>query len=417
MPKPNLSCTLVALLVSGTAGAALPDYGTLELQARCNLLVNDNGYNLPPGSSFNSITPAIDNAAEVAFPVQVVPDGGSSHPGIWSGSHGVGELVYEGPTDSLVSSASPLNDAAEIVFTLSDTGGADGMYVYDPLAGTASRISTVPVIPDYYGSPDINGAGELGFQANFSSGRALASTGSDGTVIHVGDSGVSPGSPYTYLYTPAFNDQRRIAAKVATSPDQFTNVEIRIFDADGDSQRILANQATDPDSPYSKFDNGLALNDSGVIAVVATRASDNRRVVLRSDGTTTTEIAAVDPAGTIRGIEVFRPVINHRGWVAFRAVDAGGQAIYIGDGTELVRVIGKGDVVDTDLGSGQIGQDNDNDPVFGGAPAIDDNGDIAFVAGLHPEGDPLTEWGSGVFVAYAKPVIDDRIFTSGFEPD
>ena len=57
------------------AFAALPNYGTMELEARSNLLVNDNGYNLPPGSSFNSISADISDDAKVAFRVQLVPDG------------------------------------------------------------------------------------------------------------------------------------------------------------------------------------------------------------------------------------------------------------------------------------------------------------------------------------------------------
>jgi hypothetical protein len=80
--------------------AAEPDdaapYETIELQARTNLLVNDNGYNLPPGSSFNSITPAIDDDADVAFRVQLVYDqsDGTTRPGLWVGGHGSGSIAY-----------------------------------------------------------------------------------------------------------------------------------------------------------------------------------------------------------------------------------------------------------------------------------------------------------------------------------
>ncbi|MGH3447128.1 MAG: carboxypeptidase regulatory-like domain-containing protein, partial [Nocardioidaceae bacterium] len=80
--------------------------------------------------------------------------------------------------------------------------------------------------------------------------------------------------------------------------------------------------------------------------------------------------------------------------------DTGGEGLYVGDGDSLTRVIGKGDVVETDLGTGQLGQ-HDDSPVFGGGPSINEGGDIAFTAGLHPEGDNQVEWGSGVFVAYA----------------
>jgi hypothetical protein len=141
--------------------------------------------------------------------------------------------------------------------------------------------------------------------------------------------------------------------------------------------------------------------------------------VLRTDGATTTEIAEVDPTGTIRAIEFFAPSINDAGWVAFRAQDENGQAIYVGDGETLVRVVGKGDVVETDLGTAQIGQHIDDPnawPIFAGKPGINNRGDIAFVAGLHPKGDNQVEWGSGVFVAYA-PGVDpaDIVFRNGFD--
>jgi hypothetical protein len=37
------------------------------------------------------------------------------------------------------------------------------------------------------------------------------------------------------------------------------------------------------------------------------------------------------------------------------------------------------------------------------------------VAGIHPQGNNQVEWGSGVFVAYASPMVDDLIFMDGFD--
>lgn len=419
MSKFVLPACIASALFACVAHAALPDAWTdFELQARTNLLVNDEGWNLPPGSSFNSIDASLNDNAEVAFTVGVVPDGGSSHAGMWYGSHGVGGLVYESPNNEvLIGSRSPINAAGSIVFRLF-AGPDEGLYVYDQTSGTAERISTSPVFPNSYGSEDINASGALGYQAGMSGGRLYAATDADGTLIYASDNGLDPESPYTYMYSSAFNDAAHIAAKVATSGD-YSKEEVRLFAADGTSTLIVANQATDPESPYAEFDNSLDVNNNDVVAVVAERAADGRRVVLRSDGTTTTEIAAVDPAGTIRAIESFAPSINDAGWVVFRARDENGQAIYIGDGETLVRVIGKGDVVETDLGTAQIGQhidDPDGWPIFSGKPAINALGDIAFVAGLHPKGDSQTEWGSGVFVAYApeaKPT--DIVFRDGFD--
>lgn len=422
-----------ALLASlpGVALAALPEYGVTELQARTNLLVNDDGFNLPPGSSFNSISADLDDSAHVAFRVQLVPDAANPNqyrPGLWFGGHGHGGIVWTGVVDGSIDNDVRIThpDGANFVYIplAVGTGGFDdSLYLYgqnlDDPAGDATAFDTAPVIADYYGYPTSGNAGAMSFQANFAAGRAYVTIVPDGdqNVVSqfIGDRNVTPSSPYTYLYTPSSNYCLTFAAKVAYSKDMTSSVEIRVFPNDGNSRRILANNVLDPGSPYAKFDNSLALDGDSTVAVVATRASDNRRVLLRSDGVTTVEIAEADPAGMIRDIAFFAPAINDAGVVAFRARDADGDAIYIGDGESLRRVAGNGDVVDTDLGAAQLGQDNDTDPVFSGQPAINARGDVAYVAGVHPEGDRGTEWGSGVFVAYAEPVIVDTIFANGFD--
>ena len=403
-----------SLALTPAGPAALPEYTSIELQARSNLPVNDAGWNLPPGSSFNSISASINASAQVAFRVQLVPDAvdpAQFRPGVWSGGQAVGSLVWTGDIDASIDNEACINDAGDIAFTVSASGVGNTLYLYDAVAGSAAAVNTLPVLPNSYGSPCVNANGDIGFQASFSSGRAYAARIGGTTSIYAYDAGVVPESDWTYLYTPSFNAQGTIAAKVATSADLSSAVEIRAFHADTSSTRLLANQATDAGSPYSKFDNSLALADDGTIAVVATRAADNRRVVLRSDGTTTTEIAAVDPGGTILELDSFAPAINVHGWVAFRARDAQGQAIYLGDGETLLRVAGNGDVVQTDLGTAQLGQNVDTSPVFAGRPSINANGDIAFVAGVYPQGNNQIEWGSGVFVAH----VDDTIFENGFE--
>ncbi len=423
----------VALLASlpVLASAALPDYGAAEIQARTNLLINDEGFNLPPGSSFNSISADIDDDAHVAFRVQLVPDEANPNqyrPGLWFGGHGEGGIVWTGGVDGSIDNDVRITHPAganfvEIPLAVGDGGFDNSLYLYgqnlDDPAGAATPFDTAPVIPSYYGYPTLGNAGAMSFQANFASGRAyvtIVHDGDDNVVSQfVGDRNVTASSPYTYLYTPSSNYRLTFAAKVAYSDDMTSSVEIRLFPNDGESRRILANNVLDPASPWSKFDNSLALDGDSTVAVVATRASDNRRVLVRSDGVTTVEIAEADSAGTIRDIAFFAPAINDAGVVAFRAKDADGDAIYIGDGESLKRIAGNGDVVETDLGTAQLGQDNDADPVFSGQPSINARGDVAYVAGVYPEGDRGTEWGSGVFVVYAEPVVDDTIFASGFD--
>lgn len=408
----KLLCVLLLFFNSAVATAAVPDYAAPQLQARSNLLVNDNGYNLPPGSSFNSITAHINDSGRVAFAVQVVPDGAGSGPGVWLGGNGTGAIVFLGPPDALISSSLRLNNDGVVVFTLTDTASADGIYRYDPATQQAARVGTAPVLPNSYGAVAVNNTGDIGFQANFGSGRGYASRSAAGSsVLHALDRGVDPGSSYTYLYTPDLDDARRIVAKVATSTDLTSATEIRRFAADGNSERLAANRGSDAASPIRQFDNSLALSDSGRVAFVASRFADSRRAVYRIDDSGPVEIAVVDAAGPVREIDSFAPAINDAGLVAFRGRDANGQAIFVSDGSQLRRVVGKGDRVATDLGPGQIGQHNSTDAVFAGAPALNDRGDLVFVAALHPDGNNQVEWGSGVFVLAAS----EQIFGDGFE--
>lgn len=383
-------------------------YEEVELQARTNLLVNDEGWNLPPGSSFNSITPAINDAADVTFRVQLATldgDPTSNTAGLWAGGHGEGSIVFR-PADAEapIDNDPTINEAGDIAFTISDGGVGNRLWRYDGAAGTAAQVTTNPVVPNSYGSPGIDEDSDIGFQASYSSGREFAAVVGTAGDSYVQDAGLDSASPYGFLYTPAYNDEKVIAGKVGLTADISNKVQIRTFTADGSSTLLASSTAQDPASAYDRFDNSLGLSDNGIVAVVARRAADGARVVLRIDGTDVDEVAAVGSDG-LTVIDSFPADVNDDGTVVFRGSDAGGQAIFVADGTTLTRVIGNGDPVDTDQGPGQIGQ-HDASPVFGGAPKINAGGDIVFTAALHPAGDNQTEWGTGVFVAYAGPSDD-----------
>jgi hypothetical protein len=97
--------------------------------------------------------------------------------------------------------------------------------------------------------------------------------------------------------------------------------------------------------------------------------------------------------------------------VVFRALDESGlQAIFVGDGTGLSKVVTEHDVVATDLGSGRIDQ-HDDTTVFGGNPVINDAGQVAFVASLTPKSDSQVEWGSGLLIASGGPLFADDFET------
>lgn len=431
----NRLSLLAGCLLAGFACAThaeIAPYVETELQARSNLLVNDEGWNVPPGTSFNSISANLNDSAQVTFTAGLVPiDGDLSRTGagIWLGGHGEGQFVAiheptsgDPDTAMIISDRPGINLHGWLSYYTSEDGGPYTLRRYNPVTGASNPVSLLPITPSSIANPDIGSDRSIGFKGRFGLGYgiALADVSPDAGVLYAVDTNVDAASPYSYVYSPASNDAHRIAVKVSTTSDYSKN-EIRIFRGMNDSDLVVADVATDASSPFYRFDNGLALSNLGAVAVVVGLVDGNTRAVYRFDpgpgGYTATEIARVESTGTVREIDSFAPAINENGLVVFRGSDADGQAIFAGDGETLVRVAGKGDLVDTDLGAGQIGQ-HDTSPVFSGAPAVNNHGDIAFVAGLHPEGDNQQEWGSGVFVAYAERPEgepDDIIFRDGFD--
>ena len=424
---------LIAILTAcAGAHAEAPVYSDIELQARTNLIVNDDGWNVPPGTSFNSNSPRINDAAQVTFGAGVVPIDGDfsrSGAGIWLGGHAEGSFVAiheppagdpNDPPTMIIVDRPSINASGEIAYYTSVDGGTYTLRKYDPVAGSSATVGLLPLTPSSLANPDITDDGRIGFKGRFGLGSGIAMVGDNPATLFAVETNIDEEAGYAYIYSPSTNNAGTITVKVSTT--DFNHNEIRAFDGWNNSRLVVADKATDPDSPFSKFDNGLGSNDHGAVAVAVSLADGNVRAIYRftpgEDGVEATEIARVDPAGTIRSIDSFAPDINNNGLVAFRASDATGQAIYVGDGKSLVRVAGKNDVVMTDLGEAQLGQ-HDSSPIFSGAPSINVHGDVAFIAGVHPNGDNQVEWGTGVFVAYTEradePDPDDVIFRDGFE--
>lgn len=403
---------VLCAVAGGAAGAfgGVPTYTAFQIQARTNFGVNPGGsFNVPPNWFFSGEDIQVNNAREVAFHLSVTS--GDFH-ALWFGGDGTGMTVRNTEIGGFMSQTS-LNNNGLVVWTESFVT-TPGVYFYNSDNGMNGFYTNQPFGATSWGSPSVNDSGQVGYRAGFAGSNAFVSydKATNSNAVHVVEVGLDPSSPYSFLFTPSFNNNRQIAGKARRGPGTGNNNpdEIRIWNSNGSSVLIAEDVDANPMSPYSAFDNSVALNDNGYVAFMANLVAGGRGVFL-SNGTVTQTIATTnDPE--ISNLEFFGPSLNNHGLVAFRAIDAAGlRAIWVGNGSALTRVVTEHDLLPTDIPDpaarggtllGRIDQ-HDSSPVFGGKPSINDHGDVAFNCGLTPPDNNQIEWGSGVYVALAPP--------------
>jgi hypothetical protein len=178
--------------------------------------------------------------------------------------------------------------------------------------------------------------------------------------------------------------------------------DIRVFERGAAPIVVAQDRRANPSSPFVTIDNGVAFNDVGQVAFVA--KVENRRGVFRTDGTTTTRIATQGEAG-IAEIAWFTPALDAAGTVVFKGEDTEGKnAIWVGDGKSLERLVTAGDALPSDKGAAlalpEVESDPHNRVTFGGAVVMNARGDIAFSASLAQQGaSGTTRLGTGIYVA------------------
>jgi hypothetical protein len=393
-----IATLIILLVVCERALAAPPTYVGYQLQARANF---SGAFNLPNATFFTNATPRLNSAGKVVIKIEVLNVTGSQ--AVWLGQNGSGGLVYTSPVDATISDAS-INNPGRAIFE-QFFSSQDALFYYDSVTLTGGLATTLPLGATGWGSPAINDSGHAGYRARFSSNNAYVSwDGGTGTAVHAAEVALVPSSPYSFLFTPAFNNARQIAGKVRLGgPGQTGNSqpdEIRVFNMDGTSSLIAQDRDANVTSPYSAFDNSVALTNDGWVAFIANRFAGGRGVYL-SNGATTLEIANTNTSPATN-IEFFAPAVNNHKIVAFRAIENTGlRAVWVGDGSVLAKVVREHDLVPSDLGTARIDQ-NDASPTFGGSISINDCGDVAFNATLTPPGDNQIEWGSGLYIANAS---------------
>ena len=374
------------LAVSGQAAAAVPQYVRFELEARSNIV---DGYNLPANSSFNSKTPALNDRRMIAFTLVSVAAGDG---GLWVGGPGVGSVVYGALPERILENPS-INAGGDCAFSQSEIT-SDGIFVYHADTGMTSQ-TIAPITFSVSARADITDAGAIGYRAApFGGAQSWRRWDGSETILAAETAGIA------FLFTPSTNDAGKIAGKVrlgstsGSSPD-----EIRVYSAPGAFVTVAVDRDANPVSPHLGFDNAVSLAPDGRVAFIADRVGGGRGVFL-TDGVTTQTIALTGTGG-VATIAFFPPAANGQGLVAFRGTDALGlDAIFVGDGSTLARVVGEHDLVPTDLGTARIDQ-HDDSVVFGGAVAINEHGDLAFNAALAPP--ETTRWSGARGCSWPTP--------------
>jgi MYXO-CTERM domain-containing protein len=365
------------------------------------------GFLFPSQTSISNRNVALNAGGDVAISVAAVPSGGDTTQAIWAHRGGTGGIVYTGTVTPAFEAGFGdvlLTSVGRLYWTESPSGRTPRVMYLDT-GGGATFITSRPLGTTGYQSLRVSEPDRLAALAQLGTGRVLIgieNIPSPSITVYLAESSADPSSPFTFLISGiGLNSTPELTIEAWPA-----GVEaLQRVTVPGQTVQIAAVGDTIGGVTIRGIANGSSINAAGQVAF-AVFGQNSIEAVLRSepDGRITV-IASTAPGSQVAELGNFAPVINDAGLVAFRGVGADGQdAIYVGDGTALVTVVRETDVVPTDLGPAQIGNETAGSQytAFSGNVAINQRGDVAYVASVYPNGDRSVEWGSGVFVAVAR---------------
>jgi hypothetical protein len=344
----HIRFVLPACAVASAASAQVPQNWQIALVARSSLNPAIAAFRLPFPSSLSSQPVALDESGGVAFRAVL---GSSPTEGIFYGDPSGGGLVVTA-TNTNDPVFSPTLDAFGGRIAVADAVfGGDGATVYDTSGNVEQRYDPGGSLAvSGISGPTLSLDGAIAYRADFGFvGDRIAVdefVGGVRTQTPVADtfSGV-----YSFLLTPRMNANRQVVAN--TIPNVGPSRRIVRFDPVSGAYAPFTVVETGP--IYDSFVNSTGIGTDGSVSFTGRRSSDGvREVVLASPSGSLTTIAE-GGQGTISNSNLanFPPVNNANGLVAFRVEDGSGStALYVGDGTDLVRIVKSGDLLDTDLG-------------------------------------------------------------------
>ena len=162
-------------------------------------------------------------------------------------------------------STTSINESGRIIWVESFSS-PDGVYGTDLDGSNQGIVTNRPVGASSWSNAVINDAGKLGYRAGIGfAGNALViveANGADDTIV-AAEEGVDFQSPYSFIFTPDFNNNDQIAAKLRVGPGLSDSRpdEIRLFEIDGSSTLLAEDADANPMSIFEDFDNSVAIND------------------------------------------------------------------------------------------------------------------------------------------------------------
>ena len=370
-------CLVISVGLGCTsASAGLPLLWRIQLQARSTNAAHVATFNLPAGATITNQSAAISEDGFAAIHFMIPSTAGTQ--GFFVGKDGVGSTPI---IDNSGSGFSPSDlDFNFGLLTCISQSSPGSVSLRSAINGMQPRTFNAPNMEDirsYSRTRMLDGGNAIGY-------RGIASVGTHKWIID-SFSGTSriqtvylsdgPETIYSFLYPPTTNALGHMGGKIDD-----LNGNATIVRADSPSSFTTIFDGTMPDVDFVAGATDLNDRDQVAFFVRFITGATTRYSLLRSDGVTSRTIASAGDLGLLSAdMANFPPAINNDGLVAFRAKDGAGEALFIGDGTHLVRIIGQNDNVTTDLGTMQVGF---NGAAISGSLDMNTAGHIAFGAAL-----------------------------------
>jgi len=398
------SILLLTAIVTSASFAALPEYTAPEILARANIT---DGHNLPPLSFLNNTSPVINDRGDVAFKLMAVE--GVNNQALWVKrvEDANGKIIYVAPEERFLTEPEAISENGKIAFNLYDEGVTDGLFVIDTKTEKVDQVLSPDNLPiQFYTYPQLQNDGHIFFRATDDNNDRMFYDFTGTKLNKILEEGADIlGVKTSYLFRPSVNELGAVAFKARLGEkgqwDESNPDSIIVLFPSTDPKlpapkvvTIARDRDGDVRSPFFGFGNSVSLSKKGFVAFMGLQEGAKKSIVLAHDNSLRT--LAVEGSNDISEIEMFSPKVNDLGIVLFRAKNTEGKrGLYVADENGIKRIVGEGDDVETDLGSGKI-LSNPNYPSFGGDVDMNARGEIVFYCLIVASPDNK-ELGSAVF--------------------